>query len=68
MKKINSEHKFIIRMIIFVAVGLMFVAYGKYVNKVVREETIQSAEFVEFTDDGYIISFDGEAHSYSFDD
>ena len=60
MKKINSEYKFII----FVAVGLMFVGYGKYVTKVVREETIQSAEF---TDDGYIISFDGEAHSYSFD-
>ncbi len=68
MKKINSEEKFLIRIIIFVAIALMFVAYGKYVNKVVREETIQSAEFVEFTDDGYIIGFDGEAHSYSFDD
>lgn len=68
MKKINSEYKFIIRIIIFVAVGLMFVAYGKYVTKVVREETIRSAELIEVTDDGYIISFDGEAHSYSFDD
>lgn len=68
MKKINSEYKFIIRLIIFVAVGLMFVAYGKYVDKVVREETIRSAELIEVTDDGYIISFDGEAHSYSFDD
>lgn len=64
----NSEYKFIIRLIIFVAVGLMFVAYGKYVDKVVREETIRSAELIEVTDDGYIISFDGEAHSYSFDD
>lgn len=68
MKKINSEYKFIIRIIIFVAVGLMFVDYGKYVTKVVREETIQSAEFVEFTDDGYIISFDGEEHIYDYED
>lgn len=68
MKKINSEYKFIIRILIFVAVGLMFVAYGNYVTKVVREETIQSAEFVEFTDDGYIISFDGEEHIYDYED
>ena len=65
MKKINSEYKFITRIIIFVAVGLMFVGYGKYVTKVVREETIQS---VEFTDDGYIISFDGEEHIYNYED
>ena len=64
----KSEKKFIIRMVIFVAIGLIFVAYGKYVDKVVREETIQSAEFVESNENYYIISFDGEAHSYSFDD
>lgn len=57
MKKINSEEKFLIRIIIFVAIALMFVGYGKYVTKVVREETIKS---IEVTDD--------EAHSYSFDD
>lgn len=68
MKKINSEEKFLIRIIIFVAVGLMFVAYGKYVNKVVREETIQSATLVEVNDDGYIISFDGEEHIYDYED
>lgn len=68
MKKINSEEKFLIRIIIFVAIALMFVGYGKYMDKVVREETIKSAELIEVTDDGYIISFDGEAHSYSFDD
>lgn len=67
MKKINSEYKFIIRIIIFVAIGLMFVAYGNYLTKTVRNETILSAELVGTTDDGYIISFDGEAHSYSFD-
>lgn len=68
MKKINSEEKFLIRIIIFVAIAIMFVGYGKYVDKVVREETIKSAELIEVTDDSYIISFDGEAHSYSFDD
>lgn len=68
MKKINSEYKFIIRIIIFVAVGLMFVAYGKYVDKVVREETIQSAKFVESNENYYIISFDGEEHIYDYED
>lgn len=67
MKKINSEYKFIIRILILVAIGLMFVVYGNYLTKTVRNETIRSAELVGTTDDGYIISFDGEAHSYSFD-
>lgn len=68
MKKINSEYKFIIRIIIFVAIALMFVDYGKYVDRVVREETIRSAELIEVTDDGYIISFDGEEHIYDYED
>lgn len=68
MKKINSEEKFLIRIIIFVAVALMFVGYGKYMDKVVREETIKSAELIEVTDDGYIISFDGEEHIYDYED
>lgn len=64
----NSEKKFIIRIIILVAIGLMFVAYGNYLTRTVRNETIRSAELIKTTDDGYIISFDGEAHSYSFSD
>ena len=32
----KSEKKFVIRMLILVAVGLMFFTYGKYVTKVVR--------------------------------
>lgn len=68
MKKINSEYKFIIRIIIFVAIALMFVGYGKYVDRVVHEETIRSAELIEVTDDGYIISFDGEEHVYDYED
>lgn len=68
MKKINSEYKFIIRIIIFVAIALIFVGYGKYVDRVVREETIRSAELIEVTDNNYIISFDGEEHIYDYED
>lgn len=67
MKKLNSEERFIIRMFALVAVMLMFVVYGKYLTKVVREETIQSAELIEITDDGYKIGFGDEVHEYDFD-
>ena len=62
----KSEKKFIIRMVIFVAIGLMFVAYGKYVTKTVREDTIKSAALVEYNEDYYTISFDGEEHIYDY--
>ena len=64
----KSEKKFIIRMVIFVAIGLMFVAYGKYVTKTVREDTIKSAVLVESNEDYYTISFDGEEHIYYYED
>lgn len=64
----KSEKKFIIRMVIFVAIGLMFVAYGKYLTKTVREDTIKSATLVESNNDGYIISFDGEEHIYDYEE
>lgn len=64
----KSEKKFIIRMVIFVAIGLIFVAYGKYVTKTVREDTIKSAALVVTNEDGYVISFDGEEHAYSYED
>ena len=63
----KSEKKFIIRMVIFVAIGLMFVAYGKYVTKTVREDTIKSAVLIESSEDGYTISFDGEEHIYDWE-
>ena len=64
----KSEKKFVIRMLILVAVGLMFFAYGKYVTKVVRENTIKSAALVKFNEDYYTISFDGEEHIYDYED
>lgn len=64
----KSEKKFIIRMVIFVAIGLMFVAYGKYVTKTVREDTIKSATLVEYNEDYYTISFDGDEHIYDYKD
>ena len=63
----KSEKKFIIRMVIFVAIGLMFVAYGKYVTKTVREDTIKSATLVEYNENTYTISFDGEEHIYDYE-
>ena len=55
-------------MLILVAVGLMFFTYGKYVTKVVREDTIKSAVLVESNEDYYTISFDGEEHIYYYED
>ena len=63
----KSEKKFIIRMLILVAVGIMFFTYGKYVTKVVREDTIKSAVLVESSEDGYTISFDGEEYIYDWE-
>lgn len=63
----KSEMKFIKRLMVMVAIGLLFVAYGHWLTKTVREETIQSAELIEATDDGYIISFDGEEHVYDYE-
>lgn len=60
------EKKFVIRMLILVAVGLIFFSYGKYVTKVVREDTIKSAALVESNEDYYTISFDGEEHIYDY--
>ena len=61
------EKKFVIRMLILVAVGLMFFTYGKYVTKVVREDTIKSAVLVESNEGYYTISFDGEEHIYDWE-
>lgn len=63
----KSEMKFIKRLMVMVVIGLLFVAYGHWLTKTVREETIQSAELIEATDDGYIISFDGEEHAYDYE-
>ena len=56
----KSEMKFIKRLMVMVVIGLLFVAYGHWLTKTVREDTIKSATLVESSEDGYTISFDGE--------
>ena len=63
----KSEMKFIKRLMVMVAIGLLFVAYGHWLTKTVREDTIKSATLVESSEDCYIISFDGEEHIYDWD-
>nr|DAF80803.1 MAG TPA: hypothetical protein [Bacteriophage sp.] len=64
----KSEKKFVIRMLILVAVGLMFFGYGKYVTTKVRNEVINSVTLVESNEDYYTISFDGEEHIYDYEE
>ena len=63
----KSEMKFIKRLMVMVAIGLLFVAYGHWLTKTVSEDTIKSATLVESSEDGYTISFDGEEHIYDWE-
>ena len=62
-----SEKKCIKLLIVMTVIGLLFVAYGKYVTTKVRDEVIKSAELIEVTDEGYLIDFGGDVHEYVFD-
>ena len=53
--------KFIIKALAVVALCALFFAYGKYV----RHDTIVSAKLVEDNGAEYVISFDGESHTYA---
>lgn len=64
----KSEMKFIKRLMVMVAIGLLFVAYGHWLTKTVREDTIKSAVLVESNEYWYTISFDGEEHIYDYED
>lgn len=57
-----SEKKFIKFLLVVVAIGLLFVAYGKHVQM----ETIKSANLIEVDDNGYSIEFNGQIHEYNF--
>lgn len=50
--------KSVMRVLAIVVVCVLFVAYGK-------AQTIKSAELVEYNDEEYIISFDGDEHIYT---
>ena len=63
----KSEMKFIKRLMVMVAIGLLFVVYGHWLTKTVREDTIKSAVLVESSEDCYTISFDGEEHIYDWE-
>ena len=60
-KGVNSLKKFIIKALAVVALCALFFAYGKYV----RHDTIVSAKLVEDNGAEYVISFDGENHTYA---
>lgn len=64
----KSEMKFIKRLMVMVVIGLLFVAYGHWLTKTVREDTIKSAALVESNEGYYTISFDGEEHIYDYED
>ena len=64
----KSEMKFIKRLMVMVVIGLLFVAYGYWLTKTVREDTIKSAVLVESNEYYYTISFDGEEHIYDYED
>lgn len=66
MKKFhfNSEEKFLIKIVALVLAGLLFVAYGHFVEN----RVIESAQLIEVTDDGYEIAYGDEVHSYTFAD
>lgn len=57
-----GERKYLKKLLVLVLVGLLFVGYGRYVEKSV----IESAELVEVTKDGYTISYNGEMHEYNY--
>ena len=59
---LNSEEKFLVKILIVVLIGLIFRYYGLYI----QNETIKSAELTSVTDYGYSLSFHGEEHYYSF--
>ena len=63
----KSEMKFIKRLMVMVAIGLLFVAYGHWLTRTVREDTIKSAVLVESSEDGCTISFDGEEYIYDWE-
>lgn len=53
--------KNIARILTIVAVCALFIIYGMCV----RQQTIRSAVLIEYNDEEYTISFDGDEHIYT---
>ena len=68
----TKEIKDIIKMVSFAFITAMVITgifhclnYNKAMEEV-RQETIEEAILVSSDEDGYVLSFGGELHSYSF--
>lgn len=66
MKKLNKEERFIVKMLIVAMVGLLVARYGSWLTDKVRQQTIKEAVLVESNERGYILSFNGEEHVYTY--
>lgn len=62
MKKINSEERFLIRILILVTIGLMFVVYGHYMEK----HIMQNLTIENVTENTVYVGYGGEVHYYSY--
>ena len=69
----TNEIKGIIRMVIsavivaFAIAGVIHSINCESKMEEIREKTIEEAILVESNENGYILSFNGELHSYTFD-
>ena len=69
----TNELKNIIRMVIsavivaFAIAGVIHSINCESKMEEIREKTIEEAVLVESNENGYILSFNGELHSYTFD-
>ena len=69
----TKELKNIIRMVLsaiivaFAIAGIIHTLTFESKMEQVRQETIEEAVLVSSNEDGYVLSFGGELHSYTFD-
>ena len=69
----TNEIKGIIRMVISAAIvafaiaGVIHSINCESKMEEIREKTIEEAVLVSSNEDGYVLSFNGELHSYTFD-
>lgn len=62
MKKLNSEERFLVRVLALVIIGLMFVAYGHYMEKhIIENLTIENV-----TENSVTIGYDGDVYYYLY--
>lgn len=62
MKKLNSEERFIILLIIVTFCGLILVKYGKWM----QQKTLEDLTIENVTEEAVYINYGGEVHYYSY--